>query len=176
MRRPSFAYKQNNVIFFRGMLMDFSLALSFVALIATFYQAHLQRVHNQKSVKPLVQVDLEDRDGSLYVRIQNNGVGPIIVRKLTFTKGEQSYERIQDGLEIDPKSYYHVDVNETNTKVIAPSNFLVVFSEKLKAEDKVSIDFYRSQLSALHVKVEGYDIYDNRVVTEKNLKWFGRHL
>lgn len=156
--------------------MDYSLTLSAVALIATFYQAHLQRVHNQKSVKPLVQIDLEDRDGSLFVRVQNNGVGPMIVRKITFTKGEHSYERIQDCLEIDPKCYYHVDVNETNTKVIAPGNFLIMFSEKLDAGNRTSVDFYRAQLAALHVKVEGCDIYDNSVITEKSLQWFGRHL
>lgn len=35
-----------------------SLIISLLALLATFYQAHLQRVHNQKSVQPLAEINL----------------------------------------------------------------------------------------------------------------------
>lgn len=158
------------------MTVDFSLVLSFLALVATFYQAHLQRVHNRKSVKPLAQIDFEDRDGSFFVHVQNNGVGPMIVDKLTFTKDNQNHHRIQDCLDIDPRLYSHIEVSETNQKVIFPGGFLVVFSETLAPGDNQAAMFlFRKQLSALYLKVGGYDIYDNRISIEKSLKWFARY-
>ena len=156
--------------------MDFSLALSFVALIATFYQAHLQRVHNQKSVKPLPQIDFMDRDGEMYVHVVNNGVGPMTVDKLTFTRGGKTYSRIQDCLNIDPTSYYHVDVSESNKKVITQAGFLIVFAERLdSAKDQELIGIFRKQLSGLHLVVHGHDIYNNKILVEKSLSWFERN-
>jgi len=159
------------------MAVALSLTLSFLAFLATFYQAHIQRVHNQKSVKPLAQIDLRDRDGAFFVHVQNNGVGPMTIDRLTFTKGQESYNRIQDCLDIDPKLYSHVDVSDTNKKVIVPGGFLVVFSEILDPADNAErVALFRQQLSALHLKVEGHDIYNNRIAIEKSLNWFARHL
>ena len=42
-----------------------TLAISILALLATFYQLYLQRVHNEKSLKPLGQLDLYDSDKQL---------------------------------------------------------------------------------------------------------------
>ncbi|RKR81988.1 hypothetical protein BDD43_2151 [Mucilaginibacter gracilis] len=159
------------------MAVVLTLVLSLLALLTTYYQAYLQRVHNQKSVKPLAQIDFEDRDGTLFVHVQNNGVGPFTVDKLIFTRNGKTYDRIEDSLEIDPKRYYHVEVNDTNKKVIIPGGFLVVFSETLNPNDnQETIDLFRQELSKLHLKVEGHDIYDNSISIEKSLKWFGRHL
>lgn len=158
------------------MELALSLAISCLALLATFYQAHLQRVHNQKSVKPLPQIDLLDREGLLFVHVQNNGVGPLIVDKMTFTKDGKSYYRIQDCLDIDPTKYYHVDVTDTNKKVVIPGGFLQVFSETLDPkENQEIIALFQKQLAMLHLKVEGHDIYNNRIIIEKKLDWFARH-
>ncbi|TFF33318.1 hypothetical protein E2R66_26595 [Mucilaginibacter psychrotolerans] len=158
------------------MVLIFSLVLSFLAILIAFDQARQQRVHNQKSVKPLPQIDLMDRDGLLFVHVQNNGVGPMTVDKLTFTRnGKKSY-RIQDCLEIDPKKYHHIEVTDTNKKVVIPGGFLLVFSEQLDPSDNQEmIELFRQQLSALHLKVEGRDIYDNKISIEKSLAWFARH-
>jgi hypothetical protein len=164
--------------YFMDAIMDLvlSLAISFFALLATFYQSHLQRVHNQMSVKPLGQIDLRDRDGTLFIRIQNNGVGPMIVDKLTFTKGSQNYYRIQDCLDIDSQDYIHIEITDTNKKVIIPGGFLELFSKEFNLQDKETmIALFRDELSALNLKVEGHDIYNNRIIIEKSLQWFARY-
>lgn len=159
------------------MAVALSLVFSFVAVVATFYQAHLQRVHNRKSVKPLAQIDLEDREGLLFVHVQNNGVGPLIVDKLIFTRDGKQYHQIQDCLDLDPKSYYHIEITDTNKKIIVPGGFLVVFSEKLDlSENQATITMFRQQLSAIHLEVEGHDIYDIKISIGKCLKWFARHI
>lgn len=150
--------------------------LSFLALLATYYQAHIQRVHNQKSVKPLAQIDFEDRDGEIFVRVQNNGVGPMVVDKLIFTREGKQYTQIQECLNINPTWYYHVDITDTNKKVLIPGGFLQVFSETLDPSDNQDrLALFRNELSTLHLKVEGHDIYDNEISIEKSLRWFARH-
>ena len=158
------------------MSVELSLIISFLALLATFYQAHLQRVHNQKSVKPLAEINLRDRDGEMFVRIGNNGVGPLIVDKVVFTKGNKQYEHIQDCLDIDPKTYFHLEVNDMNKKVIIPGGFLELFSNMLNPKESADkIEMFQKQLSVLHLKVQGHDIYNNKISVEKSLSWFARH-
>jgi len=159
-----------------SMSLALSLIISFLALLATFYQAHLQRVHNQKSVKPLAEINLRDRDGEMFVRIANNGVGPLIVDKVVFTKGDKQYEHIQDCLDIDPKTYFHVEVGDTNKKVIIAGGFLELFSNELNPKESAEkIEMFQKQLSVLQLKVHGHDIYSNEITVEKSLSWFARH-
>ena len=153
------------------------LLISVLALFGTFYQLHLQRVHNEKSLKPLPQIDLSDLNGTLFVRIQNNGVGPFIIEKVVFSKGKQTYHRIQESLELDPKSYVFIDIDITNKKIIFPGAYIEIFFKQFdKQHQELDIDLFRRQLASLEVKVEGRDIYNNKTLVEKSLKWFSRQL
>jgi hypothetical protein len=134
----------------------------------------LQRVHNEKSLKPLPQIDFTDLNGTLFVRIQNNGVGPFIIENLIFSKGKQTYYRIQDCLELDPKSYVFIDIDITNKKIIFPGAYLEIFFKQFEQHQELDIDLFRRQLANLTVKVEGRDIYNNKTIVEKSLKWFSR--
>ena len=153
-----------------------SFSISVVALLATFYQAHLQRVHNQKSVKPLPQIDLVDREKQKYIHIQNNGVGPFIVEKLVFIADRKKFSRIEDCLDFDPKSYEHIEINKSNSKVLPPGGFLVVFAKDFNEGEKLEGDKFREQLSKLSMQVAGRDIYNNKIVLEQNFQWFARHI
>lgn len=58
-----------------------------------------QRHHNRLSVKPLVHLWTHHEDRSLTVRLENNGVGPAIIRELSiFKKGDESNKFIFDDL------------------------------------------------------------------------------
>jgi hypothetical protein len=136
----------------------------------------LQRVHNEKSLKPLIQIDWADRHNLIYVHVQNNGVGPFIIEKLTFTIDGKCYSNIEDCLELDPRSYQHISINGSITKVILPGNYFEVFSMQRRENDSDrEIDNVRQQLSVLSLKVEGRDIYNNKIVTERDLTCFMRH-
>ena len=153
-----------------------AIILSLLALLATFYQLHLQRVHNEKSLKPLVQIDLLDRDKLVYVHVQNNGVGPLIIERLTFFKNDQSYSRIEDCLKLHPKSYQYIPITDSSQKVILPGAYLEVFSTRFAAQNtQEEIDDVRQQLSVLRLKVEGRDIYNNQIIAKRKLSWFIRH-
>ncbi|WP_233219207.1 hypothetical protein [Adhaeribacter arboris] len=136
----------------------------------------MQRVHNEKSLKPLVQIDLLDRDKLIFVHIQNNGVGPLIIDKLTFFINDKSYGNIEDCLALDPKSYQHLSITEAVKKVILPGTYLEVFSIRFAEQDTCEeIDNVRQQLSVLKLKLEGRDIYNNRIIAKRYLHWFIRH-
>ena len=152
-----------------------AIILSLIALLATFYQLHLQRVHNEKSLKPLVQIDLVDRHKLIGVHIQNNGVGPLIIERLTFFKNDKRYANIQDCLEFHPKSYQYIPITDSSKKVVLPGAYLEVFSTRLAEQAKEDMDDVRQQLSILKLKMEGRDIYNNRVMAERDLHWFARH-
>lgn len=147
-----------------------------LALLATFYQLYLQRVHNEKSLKPLAQIDLMDRKKLLYVHIQNNGVGPLIVEKLTFFKNGKSYSNIEDCLELNPKSYQHLLISDSIQKVVLTGSYLEIFSKQFEESDTdETMDHVRQQLAALKLRVDGRDIYNNKVTAERDLHWVIRH-
>lgn len=153
-----------------------AIAISLLALLATFYQLYLQRVHNEKSLKPLAQIDLLDRDRLLYVHIQNNGVGPLVVEKLTFIKDDKQYHNIEYCLSLNPRSYQHILISEFVQKVVLAGSYLEVFSKQFSAEDThEQMDDIRQELASLKLRVEGRDIYDNKVSVERDLHWFTRH-
>lgn len=148
-----------------------------LALLATFYQLYLQRVHNEKSVRPLGQIDLIDINRRLAVHVVNNGMGPMIVDRLTFFREGNSYSNIEECLKLDFHSYQRIPVNETLQKVVPPGNYLEVFvTEFDQNEPEGQPDNARKQLSPITVRVVCRDIYDNRFTFERNLEWFSRHI
>ena len=154
-----------------------ALALSILALLATFYQLYLQRVHNEKSLKPLIQIDAYDRKNLIAVRVQNNGLGPFIIERLSFVKGHDVYDSIRQCISLDPKSYHNVSITKTVKKVILPNSHLDVFSVRL--EDASTAEYVaniKQELSVLKLKVEGRDIYGNVIAVERDLDWFVKYL
>ena len=153
-----------------------AIVISLLALLATFYQLHLQRAHNEKSLQPLAQIDLLDREKLLHVRIQNNGVGPLIIEKLTFSKDGKSYSSIKDCLELSPRTYQHLSTVESANKVLLPGAYLEIFSTLFEEGDTdEEMDRARNQLAVLRLRMEGRDIYNNKVTAERDLHWFVRH-
>jgi hypothetical protein len=152
-----------------------AIIISLLALFATFYQLYLQRHHNEKSLKPLGQIEVYDRKKHIYVHIQNNGLGPMIIDKVVFIKDGIKHENITQCIDLDPKSYWHVPVNTQYKKVILPNTHLVVFNKNTENHSSEEIEAIRKQLSPINLKVCCRDIYDNKLSFERNLEWFSRH-
>ena len=154
-----------------------ALLISILALVSTIYQLYLQRVHNEKSLKPLVQINLTDQDLILAVDVQNNGLGPFTIDALNFSKDGQCYSRIRDCLTFEPRQYEYVDIRTDNKKGLGPGGRHQVFFKKFDVDtDEKEMDSYKTQLSVITVKVEGRDIYGNKVVAQRNLTWFARYI
>ena len=147
-----------------------------LALLVTVGQWHLQRVHNEKSVKPLGQIYLWDRNKTIAVRIINNGLGPLIIDRLSFSKGNNIHSSILDCVDLPAKSFMHNSSDDIVKRVVLPNSSLTVFEATLaEGESEDSLNRVRKQLTPITLKVEGLDIYDNKIILERNLQWFSRH-
>ena len=154
-----------------------AIILSVLALLATFYQLYLQRVHNEKSLTPLGQIDLLDQNRQLTLWVANNGMGPMIIDKLTFFKEGNAYTNIEDCLRLDQRSYRRITINESVKKVVLPHAYLEVFATEFEEhEEEAQIENAREQLTPITLKVDYRDIYENKFILERNLDWFSRHV
>ncbi|WP_245776903.1 hypothetical protein [Spirosoma endophyticum] len=148
-----------------------------MALLATFYQLYLQRCHNEKSIKPLGQIDLPDYKKQLAVYIRNNGLGPLIIDRLLFVKEGQQYCTIDDCLNLDPKSYMRVLISDSVKRVVLPNAYLAVFETIFEdSEGEAEMNHARNELSPIILKVEFHDIYDNKMTIERDFQWFARYM
>ncbi|MEA5260316.1 hypothetical protein VB264_21130 [Arcicella aquatica] len=147
--------------------------IALLALLATCYQLYLQRVHNEKSLRPLGQIDFLDKQRTLRVRLCNNGIGPLIIEKITFLKDEKKYSVISDCLDLNPRSYMHLRTSESTRTVIYPASSLIIFEKTFEVdESEENIDDVRTQLSSLSVVVIGRDIYNNKITIKRDFGWF----
>lgn len=154
-----------------------SLLISALALLATFYQLYLQRVHNEKSLKPLGQIDVVDHRNRIYIYIRNNGMGPMIIDRLTFIKEGKHYTDIEDCLTLARKSYMSISTTESLKRVVLPNAYLTVFETQFEDnEGEIEKNMVRKQLAPISLKVVCRDIYDNKILFDRTLEWFVRHM
>ncbi|GGD64342.1 hypothetical protein GCM10011514_30380 [Emticicia aquatilis] len=153
-----------------------AIIISLLALLATFYQLYLQRLHNEKSLKPLGQIDVGDRKTHIYVHIQNNGLGPLIIKNVVFIKDGITYKTISECLKLAPKSYWHISLKGIDKKVILPNAYFVIFDKNTENNSPEEIEDIKKQLTPITLKVSCRDIYDNKFSFERNLEWFSRHI
>ncbi|WP_338875019.1 hypothetical protein WBJ53_05320 [Spirosoma sp. SC4-14] len=158
------------------MTWDVTVLISVLAVVGLFCQVYLQRTHNEKSLKPLGQIDFRDRQDQLYIRVSNNGVGPMILDRLWFIKDGKRYATIEECLHLDRRSYSRLDGHESVRKVILPNSSLTIFEASLAPqENETALNHVRDQLSPITLKVEFHDIYDNKMSIERDFQWFNRH-
>lgn len=59
-----------------------SIVLSLVAIIISIITFRSQKEHNKNSVRPILNIVFGDYEDDIYVRVDNNGVGPAIIKKI----------------------------------------------------------------------------------------------
>jgi hypothetical protein len=76
-----------------------SVTIALLALITTFWQAHISRRHNRLSIRPFV-VEYQERfpGEHISVSIVNRGIGPALVEECYFTIPPNSQKLDIDGL------------------------------------------------------------------------------
>ena len=151
-----------------------AIFISMLALFLTIYELYQQRAHNVKSVRPLAQIDLGDLDTQIYVYVRNNGMGPMIVDKVTFIKSGKHYSNIENCIDIPPRTYMYVLVSETVKKLVLPGSYLMVFEKDFEDRDELAMEQVRKMLTPIILKVDYRDIYDNKFTVERNFEWFSR--
>jgi hypothetical protein len=163
------------------MVSTLALIVSIFALVVTWRQLYIQRKHNENSLKPLGQIDLGDYNKHTFVYLINYGLGPLIIKKLSFNKMGIEYSRITDCLEIDSKTYMHIDIDNQQQKIVLPGKYIEIFETKFVHKPNTSYNGQsminlKRQLSGIFLTVYYSDIYNNNYTICRDLVWFKRHI
>lgn len=168
---------------------DFAIALATVvsaltaalAVAVSIWALWVQRRHNKISVRPIPEVSMGDGINSISVVLSNNGVGPLVIRRMRVSKGQESRENIIDWMkeympEMDWTSFASIPPDRT----IKPNGevTLIELTEEPDEQGFVTLrDMARAKLSQLVVTVEYTDAYGTPFTPcVRPLDWFARPL
>jgi hypothetical protein len=154
-------------------------SLAFVLSMITLWQ---QRKHNRLTVRPLAYIEAGDYGNWVFVKVANNGTGPMIIKSI-MVDGERKalYEALPDP-ERWGVYWRHVLVWHTTDRSVPAGGGLMLVDLSRATNKKVSKEAFdeardaiRSALGAITVRVEYTDIYNkNQRPEERKLELFHR--
>jgi hypothetical protein len=159
----------------------------FAAWLAAWFAWHAIRdqIESDKelardNLRPLAYIGVGDYEGRVFVKVVNNGTGPMIIKSIT-VNGET--KPLYDALP-NPEHWgvhWRHFVADTADRSVPAGGELVLVHLFWASKEKVSEAFaqareaIRAALGAITVRVEYTDIYNrNQPPAERELKWFHR--
>jgi len=163
-----------------------AFVISLTAVFFTWKGLKIQREHNYKSVKPIGRIRIADFESKIYAKIENSGIGPMILKGLTVYNGEKTNKSIIDAIPKELKErilWTNFTSNYEDRAIpVNGSLDLIVWTINSTYDDipnQIEIDReeLRLALKNLTVKIKYTDIYEeNNFVEEQKFDWFGRNL
>ncbi|MFA6287461.1 MAG: hypothetical protein WC661_08755 [Opitutaceae bacterium] len=155
-----------------------ALVTSLLSFYLTFRGLQLQKKHNFNTVKPIGWISLADYENLLSVKIQNNGVGPMLIKSVSVLSGGQKKGSI---IEWMPKGIeWDTFIGVFEDRCLSAGQELTVIQLSGNADDPKFValrDSCRVALGALTVEVAYRDIYDRKMpLARRPLDWFERNL
>jgi hypothetical protein len=164
-----------------GIVAILALVTSVTSTLLTYRALKLQRIHNAKSLKPILYLSPFDYENSLKILLANNGVGPAIITNIQVEKNQHEIkpsiiewlpEKLPNGMN------YKEYLTESNNITLNAGNKGVMLELYLNPEvekERTEREKIRGILRQLTVKIEYSDIYENQMpIYEKKLDLFGR--
>jgi hypothetical protein len=157
------------------------------ALFAAWFAWHavMDQIESDKelardNLRPLAYIGVGDYQNRLFVKVVNNGTGPMIIKSITIDGApEPLYKDLPN-----PERwgvYWRHFVDDTAGRSVPAGGQLVLVDLYWGSKEKVSEAFdqareaIRRVLGAITVRVEYTDIYNrNQPPAERNLEWFHR--
>lgn len=160
-----------------------ALFISTVSILLTVINLWMQRTHNRKSVHPIGHISVGDYENEIFVRLRNDGVGPLIVDTVSVSSNEIAYSKdsLIEFMPMLPGNYpWATFVRDLKGRAISAGDQITLL--KLNG-DPGAKDFESSKtivrkiLSNLIVQIQSRDIYGkNLPVITRPLTWFARHI
>lgn len=166
--------------FASALVAILALIISSISVFISIKTLSIQRKHNELSVRPFAEVEFGDYENSLYVKIKNNGTGPMIIDKVTFSHGANTYSTLIGQMPSLPKEgSWTTFTGELQDRMILPGREITIL--ELTENFNKNWDFakhrerVRAALSPLSVNINYSDIYENKLGPyHRNFSWFGR--
>jgi len=171
MEKMIFGMHSDQLIAITSLCAVIISTLSFVLTVITGF---LQIKHNKNSIRPISDIRVQDYEDLIAVRIENVGIGPLVVRKLRFKRED---DNIEYSSLIEMMSY----INEQWTTFFEKADGwkipvggkidLIELSPALE-ESKESV---RKALSTITVLLTYTDVYGTIFKDSRKLDFFSRH-
>lgn len=163
--------------YWEGIVAGFALAVSAWSAWISYRTFKLQREHNIKSVKPILQIGQWDYENNLCVDMRNSGSGLAIVTSMAANnKTDISKNCIYDWLPkklvgtMNYKEYWTAH----KTFVVQPGQIIKLIEVPVDTnidEQKTQREKIRAILRQLTIKVSYEDIYGNKM-EDKNMELY----
>lgn len=157
--------------------------LSFVSLYISFASLRYQNRHNELSVRPLAYVTLGDYEDRLFVKIKNNGTGPMIIKSILVVGAANPADPLILSMpRLLPKVSWTNFVEDCVGRSVPAGDELALLdlssgSSSSVGQFEISRDKVREALGKLQVHVIYTDIYGNELPkAERSMKFFHRNL
>ena len=155
--------------------------ISLLSVFFTWRALKHQRTHNSLSVRPLPYITVGDYENALYVKIRNNGTGPLIVKSLMVPGAKDpSAPLVTNMPALLPGVAWTNFVGATEGRSIPVGGEMVLLElsgPNLGGRFQLSRDKVREALGKLSLTLDYTDIYGNKLQRcSRDLKWFHRML
>jgi hypothetical protein len=162
-----------------------AIAALFVSLLSIFLTSlnlWMQRTHNRKTVLPIGHITVGDYEDDIFVRLRNDGVGPLIVDELSVFKTDDkanSKNAIIDFMpDLPGDLLWTTFVRDIKGRALLPQGHISLIEFKCQPPNKdfeSMKEIVRRELSTLCVAVMCRNIYDDKMpLIVRRLDWFGR--
>jgi hypothetical protein len=159
----------------------FAALTALIALVVSVWALWIQRSHNKVSVRPIPEITVADFEDSLWVKLSNNGVGPLIVKSVHVRSGQEERGSIIEWMPTLPNSRHWTNFAVVKTGRTLRAEGVLPLLELIQESGEVGFghcrDMVRAALCQLTVVVEFTDVYGSKFpACTKSLEWFGRNL
>ena len=159
---------------------DWGAVTGVIALVFAAISLRVQRKHNRLSVKPIAIISAADYKDRISVYLQNQGTGPLIIKKLLFTdedNGTSSSLIEFFGAEFSNVVWRTFTGNIDGWAILPGEHktLIELVGDPLDDNFAASRNRVRKVLAPVKVKVHYQDIYEKDMpVKTRTLDWFGR--
>jgi hypothetical protein len=155
-----------------------AVAASTASFVLTIINMKWQRVHYRKTLLPIGSLSLGDYENSIFVRLRNDGAGPMIVDGVAVFRGEEKVASALIDL-MPPGLSWTTFVRDISGRAFTPGKEIDLISIEGDENDSEFVETrrrVREALSSLSARVYYQSVYGDRKYVQRSLDWFGRHL
>lgn len=149
-----------------------ALVVASFSLIISCYFSYLQQKHNKNSVKPIASIIFSDYEDLIRVSIKNSGTGPLIIKKVTVIKKDQTKSDLISFMPHINQTWKDFTTNFEGLALSVNDEIAMISLIPINDENKYQV---RQALSDITIKVEYEDVYGTKFEIQRKCDFFGRH-
>ena len=150
-----------------------ALLVAFLSILFTCVFSILQQRHNKKSIRPIGVIVFNDFEDCIAVTIDNYGIGPLIVKKLTITDGKREEDTLLAFMPSIKQPWSNFVENIDGRTIPVNGSIELIKLAPFDTGAKIQV---RQALSQLIIRLDYLDVYGTRFHTSRECSFFRRTL